>query len=292
MMTSHEPPAMASSPHLFHLSQARPQRLAGGAWRRRVDAGCLPVLEGLSAELLTLEARGRHGPLWQANAHTLAYCMEGAARITICSPGQIRDRFIVGPRDVFFIQQGFLQHVESLAEGKTTLFLTFSHERPTEMVPEGLAAVAGEIEAAASPQAAPKSARANPHRISLGMIEPVVGPAGALARIVSADEFSILDKLSLRLLLLQAAGAEVPHWHPNCAEIGYVLSGRAQLSVMRPSNKVDQFEVGAGDIYFVPVAFLHSVENISGGETELLTGFGHEEPQDILLQAALAPGAV
>ncbi|MFI5018518.1 MAG: oxalate decarboxylase, partial [Dongiales bacterium] len=64
------------------------------------------------------------------------------------------------------------------------------------------------------------------------------------------------------------------------------------LSVMRPSNKVDQFEVGAGDIYFVPVAFLHSVENISAGETEILTGFGHEEPQDILLQAALAPGMV
>ncbi len=290
---------MASSPHLFHLSQAQPQQLAGGAWRRTVDAGCLPILEGLSAELLTLGPHGRHGPFWQANAHTLAYCMEGAARITICSPGQIRDCFTVGPQDVFFIQQGFLQHIESLAEGETKLLLTFSHERPTEMVPEGLAAIADAMEAAASrPFGALAAAmtgpsgRANSHRISLGAIEPVVGPAGALARIVSAEEFSILDKLSLRLLLLGAAGAEVPHWHPNCAEIGYVLSGRVQLSVMRPSNKVDQFEVGAGDIYFVPVAFLHSVENIFAGETELLTGFGHEEPQDILLQAALAPGVV
>ena len=281
---------MASSPHLFHLSQARPQRFAGGAWRRRVDAGCLPELEGLSAELLTLGAHGRHGPFWQANAHTLAYCMEGEARITICSPGQIRDCFTVGPQDVFFIQQGFLQQVENLAESETKLLLTFSHERPTEMVPEGLAAIADEMEAAA-----PKRGHAgmsSPHRISLGTIEPVLRAGGALARIVSAEEFSILDRLSLRLLLLQAAGAEAPHWHPNCAEIGYVLSGRAQLSVMRPSNKVDQFEVGAGDIYFVPVAFLHSVENISAGETELLTGFGHEEPQDILLQAALAPGVV
>jgi oxalate decarboxylase len=281
---------MASSPHFFHLSQARPQRLAGGAWRRRVDAGCLPALEGLSAELLTLGPRGRHGPFWQANAHTLAYCMEGTARITICSPGQIRDSFTIGPRDVFFIQQGFLQHIENLESGETKLLLTFSHERPTEMVPEGLAAIAEEMEAAA-----PRSARAgkaSPHCISLGRIEPVLRAGGALARIVCAEEFSILDKLSLRSLLLEGASAEVPHWHPNCAEIGYVLSGRAQLSVMRPSNKVDQFEVGAGDIYFVPVAFLHSVENISAGETELLTGFGHEEPQDILLQAALAPGVI
>jgi Thermophilic glucose-6-phosphate isomerase and related metalloenzymes len=288
MMTSHEPPAMASSPHLFHLSQARPQRLAGGAWRRQVDAGCLPVLEGLSAELLTLEARGRHGPLWQANAHTLAYCMEGAARITICSPGQIRDCFTVGPQDVFFIQQGFLQHVENLAEGETKLLLTFSHERPTEMVPEGLAAIANEMEAAASRRE--HGGNGNPHRLSLGMIEPVLRAGGALARIVTAEELSILDKLSLRLMLLEAASAEAPHWHPNCAEIGYVLSGRAQLSVMHPSNKVDQFEIGAGDIYFVPVAFLHSVENIAAGETELITAFGHESPQDILLQAALATG--
>jgi len=281
---------MASSPHLFHLSQARPQRLAGGAWRRTVDAGCLPILEGLSAELLTLGPHGRHGPFWQANAHTLAYCMEGAARITICSPGQIRDCFTVGPQDVFFIQQGFLQHIESLAEGETKLFLTFSHERPTEMVPEGLAAIADAMEAAASRTG--RAGKTNPHRINLGTIEPILEAGGAFARIASAEEFSILDKLSLRLMLLQAAGAEVPHWHPNCAEIGYVLSGRAQLSVMRPSNKIDQFEVGAGDIYFVPVAFLHSVENIAAGDTELLTGFGHEEPQDILLQAALAPGAL
>ena len=281
---------MASSPHLFHLSQARPQRLAGGAWRRTVDAGCLPILEGLSAELLTLGPHGRHGPFWQANAHTLAYCMEGAARITICSPGQIRDCFTVGPQDVFFIQQGFLQHIESLAEGETKLLLTFSHERPTEMVPEGLAAIADAMEAAASRTG--RAGKTNPHRINLGTIEPILEAGGAFARIASAEEFSILDKLSLRLMLLQAAGAEVPHWHPNCAEIGYVLSGRAQLSVMRPSNKIDQFEVGAGDIYFVPVAFLHSVENIAAGDTELLTGFGHEEPQDILLQAALAPGAL
>ena len=281
---------MASSPHLFHLSQARPQRLAGGAWRRTVDAGCLPILEGLSAELLTLGPHGRHGPFWQANAHTLAYCMEGAARITICSPGQIRDCFTVGPQDVFFIQQGFLQHIESLAEGETKLFLTFSHERPTEMVPEGLAAIADAMEAAASRTG--RAGKTNPHRINLGTIEPILEAGGAFARIASAEEFSILDKLSLRLMLLQAAGAEVPHWHPNCAEIGYVLSGRAQLSVMRPSNKIDQFEVGAGDIYFVPVAFLHSVENIAAGDTELLTSFGHEEPQDILLQAALAPGAL
>ncbi|HXU59776.1 MAG TPA: cupin domain-containing protein [Verrucomicrobiae bacterium] len=281
---------MASSPHLFHLSQARPQRLAGGAWRRTVHAGCLPILEGLSAELLTLGPHGRHGPFWQANAHTLAYCMEGAARITICSPGQIRDCFTVGPQDVFFIQQGFLQHIESLAEGETKLFLTFSHERPTEMVPEGLAAIADAMEAAASRTG--RAGKTNPHRINLGTIEPMLEAGGAFARIASAEEFSILDKLSLRLMLLQAAGAEVPHWHPNCAEIGYVLSGRAQLSVMRPSNKIDQFEVGAGDIYFVPVAFLHSVENIAAGDTELLTGFGHEEPQDILLQAALAPGAL
>jgi len=158
------------------------------------------------------------------------------------------------------------------------------------MVPEGLAAIADAMEAAASRTG--RAGKTNPHRINLGTIEPILEAGGAFARIASAEEFSILDKLSLRLMLLQAAGAEVPHWHPNCAEIGYVLSGRAQLSVMRPSNKIDQFEVGAGDIYFVPVAFLHSVENIAAGDTELLTGFGHEEPQDILLQAALAPGAL
>jgi oxalate decarboxylase len=98
-----------------------------------------------------------------------------------------------------------------------------------------LAEIAGEMEATAP--RTERGGKANPHRISLGMIEPVLREGGALARIASAEEFSILDKLSLRSLLLRAAATEAPHWHPNCAEIGYVLSGRAQLSVCGPATR-------------------------------------------------------
>jgi len=274
---------MTHSAHLFHLNRLHPQELAAGAWRRCVDAESLPVLQGLSAELLTMGTRGSHGPFWRANAHMLACCIEGEARITISSPGPIRDCFTVAPSDLFFIQQGFLHHFASLAE--TKLLLVFNHERPVELGPDGLAA------GAAAPRTSPRTARAgraNPHRLSLAMIEPVAGPSGDLTRIVSAEEFSILDKLSLRTQRLQPKGAHGLHWHPNCAEIGYVASGRARLSLLRPGNRIERVDIGAGDIYFVPVAWLHSIENVFPGETELLIGFNHEMPEDIMLETALA----
>jgi oxalate decarboxylase len=273
---------MANSSYLFHLSRPDPQPLPHGIRRRRVDASGLPALQGLAAELLALGPHGSHGPVWQANAHILACCLAGEARIAISSPGPIHDCFTVAPSDLFFIQQGFLHRFESLAG--TKLLLIFSHERPIELGPDGLA------QGAAGPPRAPKAARAgpaNPHRISLAMVAPVAGASGDLARIVSAEEFSILDKLSFRAQLLRRDGAHGLHWHPNCAEIGYVARGRARLSVLRPGNRIDRIDIGAGDVYFVPVAHLHGIENISPGETELLIGFSHEMPQDIMLDAAL-----
>lgn len=276
---------MAQSPHLFHLSRLQPQPPTAGDGRRRVDADRLPVLRGLSAELLALEPGGSHGPVWQANAHILACCLEGEARIAISSPGPIHDRFTVAPNDLFFIQQGFLHCFESQAGAK--LLLIFSHERPQELGPDGLMP---DSLAPAVPGPAPRAARSgpdNPHRISLAALEPVAGGTGDLARLASAEDFSILDKLSLRAQLLARDGAQALHWHPNCAEIGFVARGRARLSVLDPDNKIDRLEIGPGDLYFVPVAWLHSLENISPEETELLIGFNHELPEDIMLASAL-----
>lgn len=279
---------MAQSPHLFHLGRLQPQPPAAGDGRRRVDADRLPVLQGLSAELLSLTPGGCHGPIWQANAHILACCLEGEARIAISSPGPIHDRFTVAPNDLCFIQQGFLHCFESAAGAK--LLLIFNHERPLELGPDGhvpdgrgpVPPVAGQLLRAA------RTGPHNPHRMSLAAIEPVAGATGDFARLASAEDFSILDKLALRAQLLAPDGTQALHWHPNCAELGFVARGRARLSVLDPDNRVDRLEIGPGDLYFVPVAWLHSLENISPGETELLIGFNHELPEDIMLETALA----
>jgi oxalate decarboxylase len=271
--------AMTHSPCLFHLSQLPPQQLGAGAWRQAVGA-----LDGLSAELWTLAPRSSQGPSWRTNAHTLAYCIEGEARIAISGPGRFQNRFTIGPGDLFFVEQGFLSQLESLAQ--TKLLLTFSHERPVELEPEALTTlhVRPPLE-----DGSMRGGGLSPQRTSLSHIAPMTGAQGDVARLVSAEEFSILDKLALRAQRLPPETAHGLHWHPNCAEIGYVLNGRLRLSVLGPGRRLDRFEMAAGDIYLVPVAFLHSLENIFPTEAELLISFGHELPQDILLEAALAP---
>ena len=46
-----------------------------------------------------------------------------------------------------------------------------------------------------------------------------------------------------------------PHWHPRTAEMGYVVKGRARMTVLSPGAKVDTYELGPGDMYFIPRAY-------------------------------------
>lgn len=53
-------------------------------------------------------------------------------------------------------------------------------------------------------------------------------------------------------LFLRAGGIREPRWHPNAAELDYVVEGRAKMIILSPAGTVDSFEVGAGEIVFIP----------------------------------------
>ena len=60
-----------------------------------------------------------------------------------------------------------------------------------------------------------------------------------------------------------------PHWHPRTAEMGFVLEGRARMTVLSPGATVDTFELSPGDMYFIPRAYPHHIENIGAGRDSL-----------------------
>ena len=65
------------------------------------------------------------------------------------------------------------------------------------------------------------------------------------------------------------------------AELDYVISGRARMTIFSPGDNVDTFEVGPGEIVFIPSAYFHYIENVNTSEDmQFAVFFDDERPED------------
>lgn len=92
--------------------------------------------------------------------------------------------------------------------------------------------------------------------------------------------------MALYLLRLDSDGVREPHWHPNAAELSYCLSGRALVTIFSPCSGHDTFTVKEGEIVYIPMGYLHHIENINHSETRFAIAFNHELPEDIGLSGS------
>ena len=65
---------------------------------------------------------------------------------------------------------------------------------------------------------------------------------GSVTRII-AKELRILNQLSIKRLVLAAGSIRAPHWHANCAELGYCVSGQALVSILGNASSFSAFQV-------------------------------------------------
>jgi oxalate decarboxylase len=84
-------------------------------------------------------------------------------------------------------------------------------------------------------------------------------------------------------LRISTTGMREPHWHPDTAEMGYVVNGHARMTVLSPDgdNKLDTYTLKPGDVYFIPRAYPHHIENIGSDETKFLIFFDQSVAGDI-----------
>ena len=79
------------------------------------------------------------------------------------------------------------------------------------------------------------------------------------------------------------------HWHPNASELDYVLGGTARMIILSPGGSVDTFEVGPGEVVFIPPAFFHYIENPNSvNNMHMAVFFGNASPQDIGISGGLS----
>jgi oxalate decarboxylase len=128
----------------------------------------------------------------------------------------------------------------------------------------------------------------NPHKFAVeAQIAPLASPAGS-ARLARKQFWPILENIAMFSLRVTDQGMREPHWHPATAEMGYVLQGRARMTVLSPGASVDTYELKPGDVYFIPRAYPHHIEDIGQGDIHFLVFFDRETPGDIGLKASMS----
>jgi oxalate decarboxylase len=82
-------------------------------------------------------------------------------------------------------------------------------------------------------------------------------------------------------LRFKPGGIRKPHWHPNAAELDYVIDGKARITIFSPEGTGNTFEVGPGQIVFIPSAYFHYIENIDlANTTNFLVFFNSVRHED------------
>lgn len=87
-------------------------------------------------------------------------------------------------------------------------------------------------------------------------------------------------------LRIREDGMREPHWHPVTAEMGYVHSGSARMTIMNPDGSIDTWRLAEGDVYFIPRAYPHHIEVVGAEKIHFLIFFDQGMPGDIGFRAS------
>ena len=294
------------SDHVFRLGATAPQLSTHYGARTHVRRDNFPILQRLSLAKVTVEVGGFREPHWHANAHELGYCLAGELLVTVFGDDNQHASFRTSPGQMFFVPSGALHALENIGGDRAEAIVVFSDEQPQDfgfsgsvgmltpnvmgnawgLSADALAGLTGPEELFAGkvdgPAKVPESASyPNELKLDLEGMQPRLDNGYGKLKTARLDTWPVLEELAMYSLRIGANGMREPHWHPVTAELGYVRSGRARMSVMSADGSVDTYKLGPGDVYFIPRAFPHHIENLDDTETHFLVFFDQAQVHDI-----------
>jgi oxalate decarboxylase len=126
----------------------------------------------------------------------------------------------------------------------------------------------------------PQASATSPFTANIHNITPKNFEGGFTVPLTSQD-ISALNGIGFSYLQGKPGSLREPHWHPNAAELIYIIQGSAQGAVIA-SDKVHQtFTAQSGDVSFVPTNWLHYLNITSNDPLIMITFFSNSSPTRI-----------
>ena len=299
--------------HHLSFGKLKPQDKSSGGYRTKATKRSFPALQNMSFYKLILHKQAVREPHWHANADELGYCLKGSLLISIYGNKNTKETFVIKEGHAFFIPSGALHSIENIGKSSAEVILQFSHQEPEDF---GLSTVFGMFSNAVlgntwdvssnhfqnmkrlskgsfiakvekSTPVSKELHYSSPYQFALEESSPLIANPGGTAKVARNNVWPVLRTQALYSLQLTGKGMREPHWHPETAEMGYVANGKGRMSILSPSGKVDTYKMEAGDIYFIPKAYPHHIENLQSSGLHLLIFFDQAMPQDIGFTASV-----
>jgi oxalate decarboxylase len=296
----------ANSPHVASFSAIRPAFESELGSVTQLDAASLPILSGLSIKRIILEPGAIREPQWNVNANQLAYCISGTVLVATLGNADSFSSFVVSPGQMYHVESGAVYHIENVGDTRAELILALRTERPQhfslhssfsamtdavlgntyDLPATAFAAFdrspSSQIVRRDGPPDIPSTAGLPNARLfdAEGQHTPLSYAYGQ-AKLARKQYWAALEDLSMYSLQIKENGMREPHWHPVTAEMGYVAKGHARMRVLDPDGTLDEYILSPGDVYFVPRAYPHHIEDIGEDDINFLIFFDQPTPGDI-----------
>lgn len=109
-------------------------------------------------------------------------------------------------------------------------------------------------------------------RYQLERTKPRVG-AGGTTRGASVREFPASIGIAGVSMRLEPGTMRELHWHANAAEWADVVSGRCRTTILHPNGTSATDIFGAGDVWYFPRGWGHSIQGLGPGECHFILIF-------------------
>jgi oxalate decarboxylase len=265
-----------------------------------------PILEGMSLKRIVLEPGAVREPQWNVDANQIAYVVRGRILVSMLGNGDEFSHFVVQPGQMYHVASGAIYHIENVGEEVAEIIASLRSASPTHFslqnsfsamtdavlgntygLPSSAFAAfdrhgAQQIVRRAGAAAIPDTAGLpNAHLFDIeGQNAPIQYSYGS-AKLGRSQFWAALDDLSMYSLRVGDTGMREPHWHPVTAELGYVKSGHARMTVLDPDGALDTYELEPGQAYFIPRAYPHHIEALGEEGIHFLIFFDQPMPADI-----------
>ena len=301
-----------TQPFFFNLAAQPPKVDVPGGTIKEANSTVFPRLKGLSAYILTLEPGGVRIPHWHPDCSEMQYLVSGSnVQVGLITQnqdtkaGKDQSYTLEGPGWVGFIPQGWYHFIQNTGTEPAVMMIFFNNELPDDVDVSWALAVGGADGRAVMEQVfgislqgadfskiwnAPGTPGGTTPGSDFGMDlagqSPPISIGGSTIRQAAAPTFPVLQGMALLLLTLEPGATLVPHWHPNAAELDYVLEGEVFVGMMETAQDTSagadvSFPLSAGMLGFLPQSWFHYIRNTGSETATVLVLLNSEAPQEV-----------
>lgn len=293
-----------ASKFFFSLNSIKPQETSKAGSLTTVTSKETPGLVNISFAHLELKKRGSIAPMWHPNANKIGYCTQGNVLVSIRTPTRA-ETFTVKKGEIFFIPQGYIHHIENIAEQNSVINFALNHSSPETMhlnkalfsisdsvfdstfntkadFFDGLKKTKDDVFIKTLPplNKIPTSF-GSPYKFDIEESKKAILTKGGYVQLGTKPNLPILQGLGILGFGLNLKGIVEPHWHTNAGELVFIVKGKTRITVLSPNGEVDTLEVNGGEGAFAPASYFHNIENIGTEPVEVIAFFSHADPDYI-----------